>query len=400
MRILIYSRFFPPSIGGVETYARLLAEGLARKPDGTPEVFCVTEIAAGDFDDSTLPFTVVRKPGILGLFRLIREADVVHIAGPAILPLAIAIWLHKPVIVEHHAYQAVCPNGLLLYSPTRTACPDCFMRRRYLQCLQCNSKEAGWLGSLKMLVFEWPRRWLCRLATAQLCITQHVANRVRLPRSTVIYYGVPDVANTREVVQSFSQQKIVAPTLTVGYVGRLVQEKDVQTLIEAVQQVRDKGHSIGLKLIGDGPERSSLESIAAKNGTSQHIVFVGALRGEDLNRAALDLDVLVLPSLWEEPAGLVVMEQMMRGRPVIVTNNGGAAELAGDTGLTFPPGDRNALAQCLRRFLEEPALLAKLSRLARARAVELFSLPNMVENHYNLFELCLHQRGEKTEPAK
>ena len=192
MRILIYSRFFPPSIGGVETYVRLLADGLARKTNDAPEVCCVTETTRGDFDDTTLPFKVVRRPGVRGLFRLVRDADVVHIAGPAILPMAIAIWLHKPVIVEHHAYQAVCPNGLLLYSPTRTACPDRFMRRRYLQCLQCNSKDVGWLGSLRMLLLEWPRRWLCQRATAHLCITQHVANRVRLPRSTVIYYGVPD----------------------------------------------------------------------------------------------------------------------------------------------------------------------------------------------------------------
>ncbi len=398
MRILIYSRFFPPSIGGVETYVRLLADGLARKTNDAPEVCCVTETTRGDFDDTTLPFKVVRRPGVRGLFRLVRDADVVHIAGPAILPMAIAIWLHKPVIVEHHGYQAICPNGLLLFVPTRTACPDHFMRRHYLECLRCNSKDVGWLGSLRILLLEWPRRWLCKRATANLCITQHVANRMRLPRSTVVYYGVPDPTASdgpRQPVQTTPPA-----VLTVGFVGRLVQEKDVQTLIEAVQQLRSEGYEIALKIIGDGPERSLLEKLAVSNGGTRHVEFVGALRGEALNRAAEQLDVLVLPTRSEEAAGLVVMEQMMRGRPSVVTNNGGSAEVAGTGGLSFPPGDVSALAACLRRFVKEPELLLTLGKIARQRAVESFSLQGMVENHHNLFELCLENGKPRTQPAK
>jgi glycosyltransferase involved in cell wall biosynthesis len=395
MRILIYSHAFAPMIGGVETYSMLLAQGLAAGTEGMPaEVCCVTPAARGNFDDAALPFAVVRRPGIRRLFRLIREADIVHLAGPAMLPLFLAILLRKPVVVEHHAYQAICPNGLLLYAPTRTACPDCFMRRRYLQCLRCNAGNEGWLGSARMLVLSWPRRWLCRLASAHLCITRHVARRVRLPRSTVIHYGVPEV----EAVESapLRQDPPAKPsTLTVGYVGRLVQEKDVPTLIEAVRQVRVRGDEIALTIIGDGPERKRLEDLATRAGFETNAVFTGALCGPQLHSAAQNVDVLVLPSRWEEPAGLVVMEQMMRGRPVVVTDNGGAAELAGDAGLSFPPGDTAALAQCMRRFTDEPELLATLGERARNKALDLFSQQCMVENHYNLFQVLLEAHRAK-----
>jgi glycosyltransferase involved in cell wall biosynthesis len=89
------------------------------------------------------------------------------------------------------------------------------------------------------------------------------------------------------------------------------------------------------------------------------------------------------------------MEQMMRGRPVVVTDNGGAAELVGDAGLSFPPRDTAALAQCMRRFTDEPELLATLGERARNKALDLFSQQCMVENHYNLFQVLLEAHQAK-----
>ncbi len=86
MKILIYSHFFAPSVGGVETVVLSLARGLAdlRKPDGTPEfeLTVVTATRADDFDDNVLAFRVVRQPNLLQLWSLIRSSNIVHIAGP------------------------------------------------------------------------------------------------------------------------------------------------------------------------------------------------------------------------------------------------------------------------------------------------------------------------------
>jgi glycosyltransferase involved in cell wall biosynthesis len=142
-----------------------------------------------------------------------------------------------------------------------------------------------------------------------------------------------------------------------------------------------------LTIIGDGPQRLRLESVARHgDGFQPNISFTGSLQGESLNAALARIDVLVMPSLNEEPAGLVVMEQMIRGCPVIVSGHGGGPELAGDGGLKFPPGDAPALAQCLRRLLDEPGLINAMGRRARERAMAMFTLERMIEEHQRIFE--------------
>src|SRR5258705_7379673 len=110
VKLLLYSHFFAPNVGGVETSILSLARGLCnlRADHGAPEfeVTLLTQTAAQFFDDSALPFAVVRKPTLLRLWRLMRNADVVHVAGPALLPLLLARAAHKPVVIEHHGYQA------------------------------------------------------------------------------------------------------------------------------------------------------------------------------------------------------------------------------------------------------------------------------------------------------
>jgi glycosyltransferase involved in cell wall biosynthesis len=329
------------------------------------------------------------------LASLIRRSDVVHLAGPVLGPLALALFLRKPVVVEHHGYQANCPNGLLLYEPTKSPCPGHYMRHNFLECLRCNSVEAGWLTSLRWLVLTAPRRWLCARASVNLCITDHVARRVQLPHSTVIYYGVPAPPIVGAGELRGPSPSAAPQPLPVAYVGRLVHEKGVATLIRATQLARERGCSITLKIIGDGPKRQSLEAMALNsNRGSGTIQFTGSLQGDALRDALQTAAVVVIPSLNEEPAGLVVMEQMIAGRPVIVTSHGGSAEIAADAGLSFPPGDAAALAACLCRVAAEPSLLPELAARAHKRADTLFTLDRMIRQHYDLF------RGLVKDPSR
>jgi hypothetical protein len=119
-------------------------------------VTVITQTPAAGFDDALLPFRVVRHPGLRMLWRLLNKADVVHLAGPVLLPLALCFFQRKPVIVEHHGYQAVCPNGLLFHEPTKSACPGHFMARRYQRCLCCNAVMVGWPRSLLRLLLTFP----------------------------------------------------------------------------------------------------------------------------------------------------------------------------------------------------------------------------------------------------
>jgi hypothetical protein len=87
MNLLIYSHYFAPSVGGVESIVQSLAGGIAelRTLNGDREfnVTVATETPAGSCDDAKFPFRVVRRPGVIRLWQLVRASDVIHLAGPA-----------------------------------------------------------------------------------------------------------------------------------------------------------------------------------------------------------------------------------------------------------------------------------------------------------------------------
>ena len=402
MRILIYTHAFAPQVGGVETYVMLLARGLMRSQQQESgeevKVTVVTRTPAGKMDGSALPFRVVRRPSLPTLLRLLWRADVVHLAGPSMVPMCLALICRTPVVVEHHGYQAICPNGLLMYEPTKTVCPDHFMRRRYHKCLQCNRVSAGWVRSLLQLLLSFARRWACKRVTMNLPITHHVDKRIRLPRSQVIYYGIPDASIAARSDSERYQSSPQTP-VTFAYVGRLVSEKGLPLLVEAARRLSEAGRIFCVKFIGDGPERPRLEEAVDISGVRHRVTFTGFLQGGDLASALADVTALVMPSIWEETAGLSAMEHMMRGRLVIATDIGGLGEVVGGAGLKFPLGDFDALASCMKRVIDEPSLTSVFGMKATQRTQEMFREERMVAEHLTVYRHLLGKSGRSLTPA-
>jgi glycogen(starch) synthase len=384
MKLLLYSHFFAPSIGGVETFAMLLARGLAqyRSHDKSAalEFTLVTQTPAANFDDASLPFPVVRQPSTRRLRHLIREADVVHIDGPALSPLFWARLAHKPVVVEHHVYQAICPNGLLIHQPDRTVCPGHFQAKRYRECLKCQAVEMSWPKAFAELLKGLIRNFLVRRAAKNVAITDHVRQRIALPNSLRIYYGIN---NPPESAPSPPRQ--TSGKICFAFVGRFVAEKGIPVLLEACRLLAQDSANFEVRLIGDGPLRPELEQIIRATNLRNCVNITGYLSGAPFVAALRDVAVVVMPSVWEETAGLSAIEQMMRGKLVIASNIGGLGEVVGDASLLFPPGDPGALADRMRSVLLHPALIESIGMKARARAVELFRQERMVSDHLQLY---------------
>jgi glycogen synthase len=386
VKLLLYSHYFAPSIGGVETIVRSLACGLAelRTPADKKqfEVTVVTQTPSGDFDDRTLPFPVVRKPSFTELWRLIRSCDVVHLAGPSLAPLFLARLARRPALVEHHGYQAICPNGLLVYQPEGSICPGYFQAGRYGKCLGCQNCQNSGLRSLASVLLMFPRYWLSRGAAANVAISQHVLERLGFPRSRVVYYGIDDPRQSGSLPFS---KLLDAGKICFAYVGRLVSEKGIPLLLQASQKLLEEGYRFEVRLIGDGPERPKLQAIIEREGLEGRVRITGYLTSAALADALRDVRVVVMPSIWEETAGLAAIEQMMRGRLVIASSVGGLGEVVGEAGLTCPPGSADALADCMRRVLQDPSVIDSLGSSARHRALDLFVGSRMVESHARLY---------------
>jgi glycosyltransferase involved in cell wall biosynthesis len=101
---------------------------------------------------------------------------------------------------------------------------------------------------------------------------------------------------------------------------------------------------------------------------------------------------VVMPSQWEETAGLAAIEQMMRGGVVVAANIGGLGEVVGDAGLRFTAGDADDLYSRLREAIESPSLRKSLGTAARERAVQAFGRDSMIEKHLSLYREALAER--------
>jgi glycogen synthase len=386
MKLLIYSHFFAPSVGGVETLVLSLARGLAglRGASGDPEfeLTLATQTLADNFDDLSLPFKVVRQPNLIHLWDLIRASDVVHVAGPALSPIFLGLLARKPVVVEHHGFQTICPNGQLLIEPAGTPCPGHFMAGRHGECLRCNSGQ-GWFASRKLWLLTFVRRFLCRRVSSNITPTAWLGGLVQLPRIVPVPHGLEFVAAPVAYPASASHPPVIV------FQGRLVTTKGVGILLEAARSLLAQNRAFELLIIGDGPERASLERLSQGAPLAGHVRFAGRLLGAELDAALAHAFVVVVPSLGGEVFGLVVAENMSRGLPVITSDLGAFVEVLGEGGLTFRTGDAAALAQELARILDDPALATRLAQIARQRALDFCDFHRMLEAHARVYkEVC------------
>jgi glycogen(starch) synthase len=382
LNLLLYSFDWLPLVGGIQSVTADLAEGLCEwssiHKDDVVSVTLVTETPGLGMDDSKLPFAVIRCPSLAQLINQVWSADVVHLANPALLPLALAWLLRKPTVIEHHGYQSICPNGILLYGPDTSICPGHFMAGHYGKCYKCNYARMGRAATWRNIVLSFPRRWLCKRATVNVAVSNHVARRLSLPRTRTILHGI-------RITSPGDEPSLNADPPRIGYVGRLVTEKGIPILLEAAKKLRDDGFSFRLALVGDGAERENLERMTERLGLRDQTTFTGYLSGAEFEEALRALSVVVMPSQWEETAGLAVMEKMMRGGLVVAADIGGLSEVVGDAGLKFAVGDVETLYSQLRIVLEKPSIGATIRSAARARAVKNFNRDSMIQNHIALY---------------
>ncbi len=177
--------------------------------------------------------------------------------------------------------------------------------------------------------------------------------------------------------------------LVIGSVGRLAAVKNHALLLRAVAGA---GLPAYVVLVGDGPERTALGTLAETLGIADRVRFAGHSDGVQRQLAAFD--VFALPSLNEGMSN-TLLEAMAAALPVIASDVGGNLEIIRDgiDGLSFPSDDEKALAQCLARLCGDPGLRAHLGRGARDRVAASFSIRAMVERYEALYQRVLSTKA-------
>jgi glycogen(starch) synthase len=312
MRILIYARAFLPRVGGLESIAHALAMEFARLGH---EIVVVTTTSGRD--DERLCYRVVRNPSVRLFLHWMRWCDLflhLNVSLRGIWPLLI---VRRPWVVAHHSWY-----------------------RR-------SDGQIAWQDRLK--------RYALRYAAGSIAVSKAIAGDLERPSTVInscfredLFRILPNIERARDLV----------------FVGRLVSDKGVDILLDALAILARRGQTPGLTIIGDGPERQTLEVQAQRLLLSERVLFLGTRTGEELARILNGHRILVVPSRYHEPFGIVALEGIACGCAVIGSAGGGLGEAIGPCGRLVRNGDPVALATALDALLRDAIAIDECLRPA------------------------------------
>jgi glycogen synthase len=298
------------------------------------EVRVVTE-TAGDGTDAHA-FPVIRKPGAFALWSCYRWADVV--------------W--------HNNFST------RLFWPRFLSKAPCFVTTQTWLSGTFNKETAA--SRLKRLFLK-----CCR----NISISHAIAEHIQTP-STVL--GNPYDSELYRVDESVPRE------LKLVFVGRLVSDKGLMLLLNALVQLRARELHPALTVVGSGPERAACEKFVNESGLEQQVRFLGAMRGRPLMEVFNAHEILVIPSLWAEPFGVVALEGIACGCVVLGTKDGGLSEAIGPCGIVCDNKSVDALTDSLQLLLTKPDLRKSLRDHASSH-LQQFSLDHIASKYLGLF---------------
>lgn len=404
MRILLLAQWYEPVIGGEEIHVRSLAHGLAaRGHDVTVAAMSHPDRSEryldGHVSVQRIPATVQRIPGLF--------SDLARQSAPPLPDPAIARWLKRilktelpdvvhahnwliysylpvrdpsiPLVLTLHDFGLVCAKKVLRYDDSECTGP------RPVKCLRCTTRHYGiakgplTLGGLWMMQPALRRSVDCFIA-----VSEAVAQKNRLRE-----IGVPHVVIPNFLADDYGEsngQSIPAITLPsapyVLFVGGLAQIKGLEPLIAAYSRLNERRRP-SLLLVG----YTGREELEVLRDLPPGVTLMTDQPREVVAEAFKGSLFAVVPSIWSEPFGLVVLESMAYGRPVIASRVGGLPEVVrdGENGLLVEPNNPEALLAAMTRLIHDPGLRTRLGDAA-FRDAERFRASKVIPEVEALYE--------------
>ncbi|HML22763.1 MAG TPA: glycosyltransferase [Aggregatilinea sp.] len=221
--------------------------------------------------------------------------------------------------------------------------------------------------------FSWGERWVLRHVDRAIMGTQSAADVWRAKGYTGALTVIPQFGVDPVLFSPPEMPRSGEEPFTVGFAGRLVEEKGGADLLDALTQLPVPWR---LRIAGDGPEKDALIAQAGRLGAADRLSFV-ALPSTEMPTYYRGLDALVIPSLtrpnWKEQFGRVIVEAMACGVPVVGSDSGAIPDVIGDAGRIVPEGDVAALAAALRDLAVSPELRRDLGARGRDRVLGQFT---------------------------
>jgi len=383
--------------GGVETYMLTSGECLSKAGH---EIFYI-------FTDSPTPFSAGTKqyflPGIAGhslnealsktkneqqqrdlkrFKKIVAEEnpDIIHVNNFA-FPLFLKN-LNIPVVRTAHDYRFICPQVIKLLPYNQGICSRAMSFRCFTSgCLSFNLDNLA-----KFTLLQLEREFYRDIAGVIVKSKFMKQELLRNNFSAAGTFRLPLSVKLPRRISSLPNGKIL-------YAGRLAPEKGLDILFRALRYVKAE---FDLTIAGDGPELAKLKEMSLLPWLKGKVTFPGWKSPEELSNIYCDSRLLVLPSIWPEPAGLVGLEAMSYGLPVISFNAGGISEWLQheETGYLAEPGDEKSLANFIQRLLTNKPLVQRMGKRGRELIREEYNPEKNASRMITLFQRIITTRNE------
>jgi glycosyltransferase involved in cell wall biosynthesis len=329
-------------------------------------------------------YNIVSYYEMASLLRRDRP-DVVHVHSvfPMFSPSILVACRRAeiPVVMTVHNHILTCPNSDHLYEGK--ICEECVGGHEY-RCVLKNCRR----NVLESLAYALRSSFARRLRLFHDNVTLFIA-LTNFGKSKLLQ------ANFREeqitvVSHATSVSKVTADTVDgeyIAFAGRISPEKGIDTLLSAAEQIGQ----IQVRLAGGGPLLSRMKDRAPCNTQ-----FVGILSQDRLFDFYRKSRFAVVPSVWYEPFGMVIVDAMALGLPVVASRIGGLPEIVenGVTGLLFEPGNAEDLANKLRFLWENPELCRQMGKAAQEKVVHHYSQNAYYKNLMEVYEKAITLSGK------
>jgi rhamnosyl/mannosyltransferase len=362
LRVLQVGKFYPPHMGGIETHLQALCGALRRHAD--------VRVIVSSEDRNTVEETIDSVP-------VARLSTLLTAFSTSISPAMVSRIRNSPDDLVH--IHVPNPAAVLAYLASGHRGP-------LVITYHSDTVKQKVLGRMfEPLLNAALRRSAAIIATSPNYLATSPVLQAFRDRCQVIPYGIDttqfeqcDAEAVRSVRERFGERMVIS-------VGRLVYYKGFEVLIRAMTSVRGK-----LVIVGDGPLRGELQSLAARLGVTDKVVFAGEIDNAGMPPYYHAADLFALASVARSEAfGIVQIEAMASGLPVVNTSLDSGVpfvSLDGETGLTVPPSDPRALAGAINRLLDDAGLRQSLGQAGVRRARQEFSLDTMLRRTLELYQ--------------
>jgi glycosyltransferase involved in cell wall biosynthesis len=312
-----------------------------------------------------------------------KAFDVIHSESTSAIEL-VKHGVHRrvPVVVNFHG------NSISLRRATRRRFREGDREARVRE-----AKGFVWVLGTKFQQGHWYRFRSCHWIVPSRSEFEDTRRDALMKRELghVVPNGV-DVSVFRPQERSEARRQLGLPDGPLFVcVGRLEPDKGFGRAIEALRVLRS-AISARLVVVGEGPERRPLESLAHELGVGDQVAFTGPVRHDAVARYMAAADAFLFPTERAEAAPLVLPQAMACGAAVVASEIGSIAEVVepeAGAALLVRPGDVEALAGAMERLLADEPLRARLGKAARRRVLSEYSLERMVERTLAVYETAL-----------